>query len=54
MGNSNLVKCWGGGGGVTSDGLAPHPGGVAILPVASCNGQGPVVWITRLVCRLYT
>ena len=29
-------KMLGGGGGVTSDGLASHPGGVAILLVASC------------------
>ena len=28
----NLTKCWK----VTYDGLASHPGGVAILPVASC------------------
>ena len=28
----NLTKCWG----VTCDGLASHPGGVAILLVASC------------------
>ena len=28
----NQTKCWG----VTSDGLASHPGGVAILLVASC------------------
>ena len=28
----NLMKCWG----VTCDGLAPHPGGVAVLLVASC------------------
>ena len=28
----NLTKCWG----VTFDGLASHPGGVAILLVASC------------------
>ena len=28
----NLTKCWG----VTCDGLAYHPGGVAILLVASC------------------
>ena len=31
-GQGNLMKCWG----VTCDGLASHPGGVAILLVASC------------------
>ena len=31
----NLMKCWG----VTCDGLAFHPGGVAILLVASCYGN---------------
>ena len=31
----NLTKCWG----VTCDGLASHPGGVAILLVASCYGN---------------
>ena len=31
----NLMKCWG----VTCDGLASHPGGVAILLVASCYGN---------------
>ena len=35
----NLTKCWGGGGGVTCDGLASHPGGVAIFLVASCYGN---------------
>ena len=29
----NLTKCWGE---VTCDGLASHPGGVAILLVSSC------------------
>ena len=31
----NLTKCWE----VTCDGLASHPGGVAILLVASCYGN---------------
>ena len=31
----NRKKCWG----VTCDGLASHPGGVAILLVASCYGN---------------
>ena len=31
----NLTKYWG----VTCDGLASHPGGVAILLVASCYGN---------------
>ena len=31
----NLPKCWG----VTCDGLASHPGEVAILLVASCYGN---------------
>ena len=31
----NLTKCWG----VTCDGLASHPGGVAILLIASCYNQ---------------
>ena len=36
-----LTKCWGGGGGGggTCDVLASHPGGVAILLVASCYGN---------------
>ena len=34
----NLTKCWGGGG-VLCDGMASHPGGVAILLVASCYGN---------------
>ena len=33
----NLMKCWGAG--VTCDGLAFHPGGVAILLFASCYGN---------------
>ena len=32
----NLTKCWG----VTCDGLASHPGGLAIILVASCYGNG--------------
>ena len=37
----NLTKCWGGGGGVTCDGLASNPGGVAILLVASSCSCSP-------------
>ena len=33
----NLMKCWG----VTYNGLASHPGGVAILLIASCMLQKP-------------
>ena len=33
----NLTKCLGGGEGATCDGLASHPGGVAILLVVSCD-----------------
>ena len=33
--SGNLTKCWG----VTCDGVAFHPGGVAILLVASCYGN---------------
>ena len=42
--------------GVTCDGLASHPGGVAILLDASCNGNRDKLrqqWATRLVFRLY-
>ena len=39
-------------GGVTCDGLASHPGGVAIFLVASCYGNRDKLrqsWATRLV-----
>ena len=50
----NLTKCWN----VTYDGLAYHPGGVAILLVASCYMYGSwdnlcQSWTTRLA-RLNT
>ena len=44
----NLKKYWG----VTCDGLASHPGGVAILLVASCYRNRDKLrqsWVTRLV-----
>ena len=44
----NLTKCWE----VTCDGLASHPGGVAILLVASCYRNWNKLrqqWTTRLV-----
>ena len=44
----NLTKCWG----VTCDGLASHPGGVAIFLVASCYRNRDKLqqsWATRLV-----
>ena len=41
----NLTKCWG----VTCDGLASHPGAVAISLVTSCYRNR--VWGTRFVCR---
>ena len=44
----NLTKCWG----VTCDGLASHPGGVAIFFVATETGYATTVGATRLVCRL--
>ena len=36
----NQKKCWE----VTCDGLASHPGGVAILLVASCYGNRDKLW----------
>ena len=43
MGTSKLSgkpdEMLGGGGGVTCDALASHPGGVALLLVASCYGN---------------
>ena len=36
----NQTKCWG----VTCDGLASHPGGVAIL-LASCYGNWDKLWL---------
>ena len=36
----NLTKCWE----ITGDGLASHPGGVAILLVASCYGIQDKLW----------
>ena len=55
----NLTKCWG----VTCDGLASEPGGVAIFLVASCYRNRDKLrqsWATRLVrlnlyaiCDLY-
>ena len=43
----NLTKCWV----VTCDGLASHPGGIAILLVASCYGNR---YKLRLCADLYT
>ena len=40
--------------GVTCDGLASHPGGVAILLVASCYGnRDKLRRATRLVCKTF-
>ena len=44
----NLTKCWG----VTCNGLASHPGGVAIFLVASCYRNREKLrqsWATKLV-----
>jgi len=44
----NMMKCWG----ITCNGLASHPGGVAIFLVASCYwNQNKLwhLWATRLV-----
>ena len=44
----NLTKCWG----VTCDGLASHPGGVAIFLVASCYRNWDKLrqsWATRII-----
>ena len=41
----NLTKC----GGLTCDGLASHPGGVAIFLVASCYRKLRQSWATRLI-----
>ena len=52
----NLTKCVGGGGGrVTCDGLASHPGRVAMFLVVLCYETeilAPAVWATKLMCRL--
>ena len=36
MGTVGDDNAWGGGGGLPCDGVAAHPGGVAIFLVASC------------------
>ena len=43
-GKPHKTTRWGGGGGVTCDGLASHPGGVAIFLVASCHRNWDKLW----------